>query len=66
MVKVLYGFKINALLGGVMFREGEAYFEVDEEGIRFAKMFHKNYEEVIPVATEPKKTTAKRKVKKDE
>lgn len=64
MVKVSYGFKINALLGGVMFHDGIAYFENDAEGLKFAEMFHKKYE--IVVEDEPKKSTAKRKVKKDE
>lgn len=59
MVKVFYGFKTNAYLGGVLFRNGIAEFEVDSEGIRFAEMFYKKYEVV-----EEEKPATKRKVKK--
>lgn len=58
MVKVFYGFRTNARLGGVMFYDGVAEFEDIEEGIRFAEMFYKKYE--IVEATKPK-TTRKRK-----
>lgn len=61
MVRVLYGQKINAILGGVMFYEGIAEFDNDAEGIRFAEMFYRKYE-VIEEAKKP----AKKRVKKDE
>lgn len=56
MVKVLYGYKINAYLGGVLFIDGVHVFEKDEEGIKFAEMFYRKYEIV-------EKKVAKKKVK---
>lgn len=61
MVKVFYGSKQNAILGGVMFRDGIAEFEDNEKGIRFAEMFHRKYE-VVAEAKKP----VKKKVKKVE
>jgi hypothetical protein len=58
MVKVLYGTKMNAWLGGRMFYQGVCEFENDEEGIRFAEMFHKKYE-VIEVEKKPKSKKVK-------
>lgn len=54
MVKVLYGTKTNAILGGVMFHEGVAEFDNDAEGILFAEMFHRKYE-IITKAPAKKK-----------
>lgn len=64
MVKVLYGFRTNAYLGGVLFIDGVAEFEDDAEGIRFAEMFYKKYE--IVEADKPKAKTTRKRVTKDE
>lgn len=46
MVRVFYGSRINATLGGIMFYSGIAEFENDEAGIKFANMFYRKYEVV--------------------
>lgn len=57
MVKVLYGYKINAYLGGVLFVDGIHEFVKDEEGIRFAEMFYRKYEIVEKKVTKKKVKT---------
>ncbi|GAB6153731.1 hypothetical protein JCM17380_24810 [Desulfosporosinus burensis] len=59
MVKVFYGCKTNAWLGGVLFLDGIHVFTSDVEGIRFAEMFHRKYEVVEEV-----KPVTKKKVNK--
>lgn len=63
MVRVFYGQKMNAVLGGVLFIDGIKDFSNDKEGIRFAEMFYRKYE---IVKEDKPKAPAKKKVKKDE
>lgn len=65
MVKVSYGFKTNAYLGGVLFTDGLAEFANDKEGIDFATRYYLKYE-VIKANKPVKKATTKKRVKKDE
>ena len=58
MVKVLYGSKTNAFLGGELFLEGIKEFKNDEEGIEFASRYYLKYEIV-----EVKAKAVKKKVK---
>ncbi|MPN29014.1 hypothetical protein SDC9_176462 [bioreactor metagenome] len=66
MVKVFYGSKMNAFLGGVFFHEGVAEFADDKKGIEFANRYYRKYEveEIEKVKATSKAT--KKKVKKDE
>lgn len=69
MVRVFYSGKLgktNAWLGGVLFRQGVAEFENNDEGILFAKRFYKEYEivELEPKIKKEVKKPTKKKVNK--
>ncbi|MCW6094553.1 hypothetical protein LAV60_15385 [Clostridium sporogenes] len=64
MVKIFYGFKTNAYLGGVLFIDGLAEFQDDKEGIDFANRYYLKYE--VIKADKPVKKVTKKRVKKDE
>lgn len=58
MVKVIYGGKQNAWLGGELFLEGIKEFKKDEEGITFANRYYLKYEVVEVKARVRKKVVA--------
>lgn len=55
MVKVLYGSKCNAWLGGELFLEGVKEFKNDKEGIDFAARYYLKFETVEVKAKASKK-----------
>ena len=58
MVRVLYGSKTNAHLGGELFLEGVKEFKKDLEGIEFADRYYLKYEVVEVKARAKKKVVA--------